>query len=239
MGKPKGRAFPLKVEMIQGLCQNAGLTITALAEAAGIHEKTLSRWLGGQPAFLPNIAALAEALGVQPQELMEGCEPKDTTPEPAQVNIQITSPDDMLLLSLEMAGAAKRVELYAQHREEPWIAERKFKEWQAANSEQVNPSHIEVFYIPGYDDERKEDIYWYAICHKKLHGKMMASLATGDIPHFCVVVAKGRGDPTAEAKDYIKRFYGFDHDLLERLAAERRRGDSSSDSAPPTNLTTP
>lgn len=73
---------------------------------------------------------------------------------------------------------------------------------------------IHVYYVPGFDTENKQRIYFYAIASEMLHSEMMRSLKTGEIPHFAVVVAKGTGEPTDEVKERIKAYYGFDHDAV-------------------------
>lgn len=71
---------------------------------------------------------------------------------------------------------------------------------------------IHVYFVPGKDETTKEKIYFYAIASELLHDEMMRCLKLGDIPHFAVVVEKGRGEPTPEVKEKIKAYYGFDHD---------------------------
>lgn len=71
---------------------------------------------------------------------------------------------------------------------------------------------IHVYFIPGVDTKTSEKIYFYAIASELLHDEMMRCLKQGDIPHFAVVVDRGKGEPTAEIKQKIKLYYGFDHD---------------------------
>lgn len=73
---------------------------------------------------------------------------------------------------------------------------------------------IHVYFVPGVDTEKGGKIYFYAIASELLHEEMMRALQRGDIPHFCVVVEKGTGEPTPEIKSKIKAYYGFDHDAL-------------------------
>lgn len=72
---------------------------------------------------------------------------------------------------------------------------------------------IHVYFVPARDEQTGGKIYFYAIASELLHDEMMKSLKTGDIPHFAVVVEKGKGEPTAEVKAKIKAYYGFDHDF--------------------------
>lgn len=72
---------------------------------------------------------------------------------------------------------------------------------------------INVYYIPGHDDERNMPMFFYVIASSTLHNDMMYALAQGDIPHFAVIVESGYGQPSQEIKDKIKLHYGFDHDL--------------------------
>lgn len=72
---------------------------------------------------------------------------------------------------------------------------------------------INVYFIPAFDENRSEKMYFYAIASATLHDKMVLSLKHGDIPHFAVIVEKGYGDPTSEIKAKIKTYYGFDHDF--------------------------
>ncbi len=71
---------------------------------------------------------------------------------------------------------------------------------------------IHVYFVPGFDELKKEKIYYYAIASEMLHEETLKSLKKGDIPHFAVVVDKGTGEPTAEVKAKVKAYYGFDHD---------------------------
>jgi len=73
---------------------------------------------------------------------------------------------------------------------------------------------IHVYFIPAVDKRRGKKIYFYAIASELLHDEMMRCLKAGDIPHFCVVVEKGDGEPTQEIKAKIKSYYGFDHDAF-------------------------
>lgn len=71
---------------------------------------------------------------------------------------------------------------------------------------------IHVYFVPAFDQQRKEKMYFYAIASELLHEEMMRCLQVGDIPHFAVVVEKGLGEPTPETKAKVKAYYGFDHD---------------------------
>lgn len=72
---------------------------------------------------------------------------------------------------------------------------------------------INVYFVPAFDEQRKENMYYYAIASAQLHDQMMYCLEKGDIPHFAVIVEKGYGAPTPEIKSKIKSYYGFDHDM--------------------------
>lgn len=71
---------------------------------------------------------------------------------------------------------------------------------------------IQVYFVPAFDEEKKEPMYFYAIASAMLHEKMMECLKTGYIPHFAVIVEKGYGTPDEQIKSKIKDYYGFDHD---------------------------
>ena len=71
---------------------------------------------------------------------------------------------------------------------------------------------IHVYFVPGFDQEKKQKIYYYAIASEMLHEETLRCLKQGEIPHFAVVVQKGVGDPDNEVKAKIKAYYGFDHD---------------------------
>jgi hypothetical protein len=73
---------------------------------------------------------------------------------------------------------------------------------------------INVYFIPAIDERTGEEVYFYAIASSGLHQQMMYCIGKGDIPHFAVVVEKGAGKPSAEVKDKIKAYYGFDHDKV-------------------------
>jgi hypothetical protein len=72
---------------------------------------------------------------------------------------------------------------------------------------------INVYFIPAYDELKKERMYYYAIASAMLHEQMMSCLEKGDIPHFAVIVEKGYGEPSPQIKTKIKDYYGFDHDF--------------------------
>lgn len=74
---------------------------------------------------------------------------------------------------------------------------------------------IHVYYIPGVDKQNGQKLFFYAIASEMLHEDMMRCLKDGSIPHFAVVVEKGTGIPSAEVKEKIKAYYGFDHDHYE------------------------
>jgi len=76
---------------------------------------------------------------------------------------------------------------------------------------------IHVYFIPAVDRDTGEKIYFYAISSHSLHNEMMVCLRYGDIPHFAVVVEKGKGEPTREIKAKMKAYYGFDHDKEENV----------------------
>lgn len=71
---------------------------------------------------------------------------------------------------------------------------------------------IHVYFVPAYDQQRREKMYFYAIASELLHDECLRCLRQGEIPHFAVVVDKGMGEPTPEVKAKIKAYYGFDHD---------------------------
>ena len=73
---------------------------------------------------------------------------------------------------------------------------------------------IKVYFITAFDKEKGEKAYYYAIASASLHDTMLKSLQAGDIPYFAVIVEKGYGEPTAEVKQKISDYYGFDHDLV-------------------------
>ncbi|MDE3061302.1 MAG: hypothetical protein KGJ06_09850 [Pseudomonadota bacterium] len=88
---------------------------------------------------------------------------------------------------------------------------------------------IKVYFIPAFDKERGEKMYFYAIASATLHDQMMDSLRHGDIPHFAVIVEKGYGDPTPEVKAKIKDYYGFDHDYYAGLNANDNNEDATAE----------
>ena len=71
---------------------------------------------------------------------------------------------------------------------------------------------IRVYFVPAFDEQKKEKMYFYAIASEMLHEETLRCLKLGDIPHFAVVVDKGYGEPTSEVKAKVKAYYGFDHD---------------------------
>ncbi len=91
-----------------------------------------------------------------------------------------------------------------------WKRQKEKKE--RAHKEYGPTVKVMVYYIPAFDHERNEDVFFYAVTKETLHEKMMASLHEGELPHFAVVIAKGNGKPSRELKDFIKEMYGFDHD---------------------------
>jgi hypothetical protein len=71
---------------------------------------------------------------------------------------------------------------------------------------------INVYFIPAFDEDLGNNVYFYVIASAALHEQMLSSLQKGDIPHFAVIVEKGVGEPSIEVKSKIKDYYGFDHD---------------------------
>lgn len=74
-----------------------------------------------------------------------------------------------------------------------------------------NNKDILVYFIPAFDEIKKEKMFFYAIVSKNLKWNMDASLGFGIIPDFCTVVEKGFGEPSTEVKERIKNDYGFIH----------------------------
>lgn len=66
------RTYKLNADVIHQLREKAGLSVEGLAEKAGVHYKTLKKWLDGKPAFIRNVKALAVALKTETDSLLEG-----------------------------------------------------------------------------------------------------------------------------------------------------------------------
>lgn len=84
---------------------------------------------------------------------------------------------------------------------------------------------VNVYYVPGTDDQG-HDTYAYVVVSSVLHDQFMEQLHQGKMPDFAVVAHSGYGKPTAEIKAKMKKYYGFDHDLL----ATNDNYDSGADS---------
>lgn len=70
---------------------------------------------------------------------------------------------------------------------------------------------IQVYFISGTNNTGGTT-YVYAVASAALHDKVIAALKSGVIPDFVVIVEMGDGEPSAEVKEKIKTYYGFDHD---------------------------
>ncbi len=73
---------------------------------------------------------------------------------------------------------------------------------------------INVYYIPG-KDRAGNVMYVYAVCSALLHAQFVETVVMGAIPDYAVVVETGNGEPSAEVKQKILNYYGFDHDASE------------------------
>jgi len=59
------RTYKLNTQVIERRREALGMSIDRLARIAGVHVKTLRKWLAGKPAFIENVRKLADALDVQ------------------------------------------------------------------------------------------------------------------------------------------------------------------------------
>lgn len=64
------RTYLLRVDEIQKLRERRGLSVGELAARCEVDRKTLRRWLKGGPAYMANIARLAEVLRTTPDQLI-------------------------------------------------------------------------------------------------------------------------------------------------------------------------
>lgn len=71
MGQSNRRTVRCRADEIDRLRQARGLSLEALASKAGVNLRTLQRWLAGQEAFIANVDAVAAALKVQPEEIID------------------------------------------------------------------------------------------------------------------------------------------------------------------------
>ncbi len=65
------RAYELKIEEIERLREQLGLSLSEIAYRADVHETTLRRWLKGGLAYMKNVALLARVLDTTPDQLIQ------------------------------------------------------------------------------------------------------------------------------------------------------------------------
>lgn len=69
---------------------------------------------------------------------------------------------------------------------------------------------VNIYFIPvNFPDGQKE--YVYAAASALLHDQFIAAIEYNQLPDFSVIVAHGKGDPSAEVKQKMKELYGFVH----------------------------
>lgn len=66
------RTYLLRVDEIQRLREQRGLSVRELAARCEVDRKTIGRWLKGGPAYMANIARLAEVLRTTADQLFVG-----------------------------------------------------------------------------------------------------------------------------------------------------------------------
>src|SRR5581483_6986931 len=66
------RSYTINLEIINRLRKQHGLSWEKLAEKALVHVTTLRAWRKGRPAFLGSIKRLADALGADVKDLVNG-----------------------------------------------------------------------------------------------------------------------------------------------------------------------
>lgn len=69
---PRQNTYAIRVDRVEELRKEKGMNYKTLAGLTGVHPVTLNRWLDNGRAFMDNIASLAAALGVKPDELIAG-----------------------------------------------------------------------------------------------------------------------------------------------------------------------
>ena len=96
---PRKGTFLVRVVEVEKLRAAAAMTLEQLAHEAGISARNLSRILNGEPAFIGTIAAIAEALNVKCEALLQLDE------QPAAVfDHEHTDGDATLTLHIEVTG---------------------------------------------------------------------------------------------------------------------------------------
>lgn len=67
-----GMAPRIRTDTILGrTIVDQGWTVSELAITSGVHHRTLSNYLGGLPIIDAHLVKLADALGVEPEDLVE------------------------------------------------------------------------------------------------------------------------------------------------------------------------
>lgn len=89
MRKRSERQYKLRGEVIADAMEKRGLSQAALADALRVDVTTIRRWLKSGKAYMRNIIALAKALGIPHQNLMEGFEPLPADDKYIEVSVKI------------------------------------------------------------------------------------------------------------------------------------------------------
>ena len=197
MNNPMERTYRLRGEIVREVIKDRKLKMKAIANEVGVTPKALRDWINkGKPAYAENALALARAIGVRAQDVLDGFQPQvvQERPELLNINAQIdpSSPKDFMLLSELLARAHAKYEAYQEAKE-------------LASTNAIN-----VYLVPG-KDRNGEPAFTFVIVSKEMHSHFMASLETGVVPDFAIVVAAGYGEPGPDVKEYMRKYYGFDY----------------------------
>ncbi len=111
---PDGQAEPRRSSTHQQLQQaiaDAGLVPAELAEMLGVHPKTVTRWLGGRTPRLRHRLAIADAVGVDPEQLWPSAHrpaPRPQAPNGRATTRRTSCPPGNVRLRRAMAEAGLR-----------------------------------------------------------------------------------------------------------------------------------
>ncbi|MCZ2340471.1 MAG: helix-turn-helix domain-containing protein [Bacteroidales bacterium] len=82
MGEESERSYVLRADEISRLRVQRGLSLKALAAQVDVSARNMRRWMNGQPAYMFNVARLAEVLKTTPDKIIVSDALPDT-PAPA------------------------------------------------------------------------------------------------------------------------------------------------------------
>ena len=181
------RAYRINADVIEALRKQRALSWGKLAEKAEVDVKTLRRWRKGEPAYMENIARLAEALRVEPKTLMDDIPSPEPSPSPQPSNQHFMFTFDTETFRQFIASAAANADrrrlqkmhdrLYVASKDDPYREEFY--------------NLVNYYYVPIVDPEHRQTTYHLVVALAGRHKEAMKALHNGKIPAFAVTLWSG------------------------------------------------